>query len=144
MAELLDFDSLYKFLEEKAIDYKHRGIANFFQKIRDKMHIEKKTDLEAIAQLETDIFNFSFARNVVTPLYTLPDSDGKLVSYPLYETFVPESYDYVIGPLKSTNNAVLKAQYAHFLWLSPKKHGEYAQIAIDSYLKLIKLYEQKI
>ncbi len=44
LAELLDLDAVYNFLEEKAIDYKHREIANLFQKIRDKMHAEKKTD----------------------------------------------------------------------------------------------------
>lgn len=143
MAELLDLDSLYKFLEDKTIDCKHHEIANLFQKIRDKMHIEKKTDLAAIAQWETNIFNFSFARNVVSPLNTLPDSEGKLVSYPLYETFVPESFEYIIERMNSTNNPLLKAQYAHFLWFSPIKQGKYAQIAIESYLELIKLYEQK-
>jgi hypothetical protein len=143
LAELLDLDILYRFLEEKAIDYKHREIANLFQKIRDKMHAEAKTDIEAIAQWETDVFNFSFARNVVAPSHTLPDNEGKLVSYPVYNSFTQESYDYIIKRVKSTNNALLKAQYAHFLWFSPKKHGDYAHMAIDNYLQLIKLYEQK-
>lgn len=143
LTELLDLDRLYKFLEDNAIDYKHHEIADFFQRIRDKMHIEKKADLEAIAQWETNIFNFSFARNVVTPSNVLPDSEGKLVQYPHYEAFVPESYNYVVERLKSTNNPVLKAQYAHFLWFSPKKHGKYAKLAIDSYFELIKLYEMK-
>ena len=143
MSELLDLDSLYKFLEEKAIDYKHRKIAHFFQCLRDKMHVEKKVDLETKAQWETNIFNFSFAGNAVTPLYSQPDSDRKLVIYPTYDAFAPESYDYIIERLKSTNNPLLKAQYAHFLWFSPKKHGDYAQLAIDNYLQLTKLYEQK-
>ena len=143
MVELSDLDTLYKFLEEKAIDYKHREVANLFQRLRDKMHVEKKSDLEAKAQWETNIFNFSFAGNAVNPQYTQPNSEGKLVSYPIYVAFVPESYDYIIERLKSTNSPMLKAQYAHFLWFSPKKHGNYAQLAIDSYLQLIKLYEQK-
>jgi hypothetical protein len=45
--------------------------------------------------------------------------------------------------LKTTNNPLLKVQYAHFLWFSPKKHGDYAKLAIDNYLQLIKAYEQK-
>lgn len=143
LAELLDLDSLYKFLEDKAINYKHREIADLFQRIRDKMQLEKKADLEAIAQWETNIFNFSFTGNVATPSNVLSDSEGKLVRYPRYENFVPESYDYIVERLKSTNNPVLKAQYAHFLWFSPKKHGKYAQLAIDSYFELIKLYEMK-
>jgi len=143
LAELLDLDNLYKHLEEKAIDYKCRDIANLFQKIRDKMHVEKKADLEAIAQWEINIFNFSFAGNGISPLWTKPDSNGKLMSYPTYDDFVPESYDYIIKRLDSTNNPMLKARYAHVLWCSPKKHGKYAQLAIDGYLELIKLYEQK-
>jgi hypothetical protein len=143
MAETLDLDNLYKHLEEKAIDYKHREIANLFQKIRDKMHIEEKNDLETKAQWEINIFNFSFSRNIANPLMTQTNSDGKLVSYPTYNTFVPEAYDYIIERLKSTNNPMLKAQYAHVLWLSPKKHCDYAQLAIAHYLQLIKLYEQK-
>ena len=143
MAELLDLDSLYKFLEEKAIDYEHRKIANLFQKIRDKMHIEEKSDLETKAQCEINIFNFSFSRNTANPLMTQPNSDGKIVRYPAYDMFVPEAYDYIIERLKSTNNPMLKAQYAHFLWLSPRKHCDYAQLAIAHYLQLIELYEQK-
>lgn len=143
MAELLDMDNLYKHLEEKAIDYKYRDIANLFQKIRDKMHVEKKADLEAMAQWETNIFNFSFAGNAVNPLRIQPDSDGKLVSYPTYDAFAPASYDYIIKRVESTNHPLLKTHYAHFLWFSPKKHGKYAQMAIDGYFQLIKLYEQK-
>lgn len=143
MAELLDLDNLYKHLEEKAIDYKYRDIANLFQKIRDKMHVEKKADLEAIAQWEMNVFNFSITQNVVSPSWTLPDSNGKLVSHPTYDDFSPDSYDYIIRRLDSTNNPMLKTRYAHVLWWSPKKHGKYAQLAIDGYLELIKLYEQK-
>jgi len=143
LAELLDLDNLYKHLEEKATDYKHGQIANLFQKIRDKMHVEKKAELEAMAQWETNIFNFGFVGNVVTPLRTLSNSDGRLVSYPTYDDFAPSSYDYIIQRLDSTNNPMLKARYAHVLWFSPKKHGKYALLAIDSYLELIKLYEQK-
>lgn len=143
MTEFSDIDSLYQHLEEKAIEYKHREIANLFQRIRDKMHVESKSDLETKAQWEINIFNFSFAGNAVTPLYTQTDSEGKLVSYLIYDSFTPESYDYIIERVKSTNNSLLKAQYAHFLWFSPKKHGDYAQLAIDNYLQLIKLYEKK-
>ncbi len=143
MAELLDLDNLYKHLEEKAIDYKYRDIANLFQKIRDKMHVEKKADLEAITQWEMNVFNFSITQNVVSPSWTLPDSNGKLVSHPTYDDFSPDSYDYIIRRLDSTNNPMLKTRYAHVLWWSPKKHGKYAQLAIDGYLELIKLYEQK-
>jgi len=143
LGEILDFELLYKHLEEKVIDYKYRQIAELFQKIRDKMHIEQKTDLETKAQWEMDIFNFSIEENVVKPLWTMPDEEGEMVSYPNYDNFVPATYEYIIERLDSTANPFLKARYAHILWFSPQKHGKYAEMAIDAYLQLIKLFEQK-
>lgn len=140
---MLDFEPLYKHLEEKAVDYKYRQIAELFQKIRDKMHIEQKTDLEAKAQWEMDIFNFSIEENIVKPLWTMPNERGEMISHPSYDNFVPATYEYIIVRLDSTANPLLKARYAHILWFSPQKHGKYAEIAIDGYLQLIKLFEQK-
>ena len=51
-------------------------------------------------------------------------------------------YEYLITRLDTTNHPKLKARYAHILWCSPKKHKKFAKIAIDSYLKLISIYEQ--
>jgi hypothetical protein len=142
--EILDFESIYKHLEEKAVDYKHlHEIANLFQKIRDKMHENQKTDEETKAQWEMDIFNFSIEENAVKPLFTGVDEKGETISYPNYGNFVEATYDYIIKRLTSTANPLLKARYAHILWFSPKKHGKYAEMAIDAYLELIKLYEQK-
>jgi len=141
--EMLDFEPLYKHLEEKAVDYKYYQIAELFQKIRDKMHIEQKTDLEAKAQWEMDIFNFSIEENVVKPLWTMSNEKGEMISHPSYDNFVPATYEYIIVRLDSTANPLLKARYAHILWFSPQKHGKYAEIAIDGYLQLINLFEQK-
>ena len=45
--------------------------------------------------------------------------------------------------LDATNDPKLKAQYAHILWGSPKKHGRFAKIAVDSYLEMISIYQEK-
>ena len=66
LAELLDFESLYKHLEEKATDYNYHEISVLFQKIRDKMHVAGDTDSETRAQWEMDFFNFSIHRNVIS------------------------------------------------------------------------------
>jgi hypothetical protein len=141
LVELADLDSLYGFLEEKAIDYTHYDIANFFRKMHDKMHTEKNASATK-AQWEMYVFDFSFAGNTVTPVCTLAGNKGKLVSYPDYDSFGSQAYDYIAKRMNSTNNPLLKTQYAHFLWLS-QKHGNYAELAIDNYLLLVKLYEQK-
>ena len=63
MAELLELDNLYEHLEERAIDYKYRDMAEtFFPKVRNKKHVAKKPDFKAIAQWEMNVFNFSFPK----------------------------------------------------------------------------------
>lgn len=142
--EISDLESLYKHLEEKAVDYKYLGqIANLFQKIRDGMHVKKKIEEETKAQWEIDTFNFSIESNIVKPLSTAVNNEGNEIKYPSYDRFTDAAYNYIIERLNSTSNSLLKARYAHVLWFSPRKHGKYAQIAIDAYLVLIKLYEQK-
>jgi len=139
-----DLESAYKHLEEKALDYKYlRQISETFQKIRDEMHKEQKSEEETKAQWEIDIFNFTIENNVVQPLYTMVNNKGEEIRYPDYDRFVDTAYDYIIERLSSTANPLLKARYAHILWFSPRKHGKYAEIAIDAYLELVRLYEQK-
>jgi hypothetical protein len=87
MVEFLDFDSLYKHLEENAIDYEYTEIAHLFQKMLDKMHEPQKADLEGQSKWEMDVFNFSIERNIISPLRTVPNHEGKLVSYPSYDKF---------------------------------------------------------
>jgi hypothetical protein len=143
LADMLDFESLYKHLEEKAIDHDYHEISSLFQKIRDKMHIDRNPELETKAQWEMDFFNFGVQRNVISPMWTMPDKEGKMISHPNYDNFSDNTYDYLISRLGSTNNPLLKARYAHILWFSPRKHGKYAVIAIDAYLELLKILEEK-
>jgi hypothetical protein len=143
MVDFLDFESLYEHLEAKAMDYENTEIACMFQKILGKMHEEKKADLETQAKWEMDVFNFTVEKNIISPLKTVPNQEGKLVSYPNYDSFTPSAYEYIAKRIDSTSNPLLRARYAHFLWFSPKKHGKYALLAVDSYLQMAKIYEQK-
>jgi len=142
--EFSELESLYKHLEERALDYKYlHQIANLFHKIRDEMHVKERTEEEAKAQWEIDSFNFSIESNTIKPLWTAVDGEGREIRYPTYDRFTDATYDYLIERLNSTSNPLLRARYAHVLWSSPRKHGKYAQIAIDAYLALIKLFEQR-
>ena len=49
----------------------------------------------------------------------------------------------MIARLGATNHPRLRAQYAQILWCSSKKHKKYAEIAIDSYLELVSVYERE-
>ena len=131
-------------MEERALDYKYlHQIADIFQKVRDEMHMKQNVEEEKKAQWEIDIFNFSTKENKIQPLYTMTNDTGEEIKYPNYDRFDDSTYDYIIKRLNSTSHPLLKARYAHVLWFSPKKHGKYAQIAIDAYLELIRLYEEK-
>lgn len=143
MVEILELETLCKHLEENAINYNYREIANLFQKIRDKMHTEGKTDIETKAQWEMDFFNFSIVKNVISPMWTLPDKEGQMISHPRLDNFSEKTYDYLGNRFESVNNPVLKARYAHILWFSPRKHGKYAIVGTDCYLEVVKLLEEK-
>lgn len=49
----------------------------------------------------------------------------------------------MINRLKNTKNPLLKSRYATILWNSPKRHRKYAEIAVDSFMDLVKVYEEK-
>lgn len=143
LVDMLDFESLYKHLEEKATDYTYHEINSLFQKIRDKMHVDGNIGLETRAQWEMDFFNFSIQRNVISPMWTMPDKEGKMISHPTYDNFTQDTYDFLLNRLGLTSNPLLKARYAHILWFSPRKHGKYAVMSIEGYLELLKILEEK-
>ena len=68
--------------------------------------------------------------------------NGQVSVYPHVDLFDESTYEYLTMRLGDTNHSKLKAQYAQILWCSPKKHKRYAEIAIDSYLELVSIYEQ--
>lgn len=140
----LNLHGIYKHLEENALDYKYpHQIAALFQKIRDEMHEKGNTVEELKAQWEVDFFNFWIDNGIVKHKFTFTDGKGEELGYPSFDRFTDETYDYLTERLASTDNPFLQARYAHILWSSPRKHGKFALIAIDSYLKLVGLYERK-
>jgi len=143
MSEFSDLESLYKHLEDKALDLKHPQLVGvLFQKLRDLKHKEEKHDEVEKAQWELDFFNFIPKSGQIHPAYPR-NQEGLGLGYPNFDIFDERTYQYLETRLSSTNNPLLKAQYAHILWCSPKKHRRYAEIAVDSYLQLTKVYEER-
>ena len=144
LEEFIDIKSAYDYLEKNALNYKYpHQIAAIFTKVIDKKHEENNSDEEKKAQWEIDVFNFLIKEENIEPRFKLPNDEGKIVEYPNLSRFEEGTYNYLIERLDSTNNPLLKSRYAHILWFSPKKHAKYAQVAIDSYLELVKIYEEK-
>ncbi len=135
---------LYDDLETGAINYKyHHQIANLFQKIRDQNQNDGRTEDAEKAQWEMDCFNFAIQNGELKPKFSGTDDKGQPWEYPSVSTFNEKNLKYMATRLETTSNPVLKARYAHILWASQKKHASYAKIAVDAYLELVRLYEEK-
>lgn len=143
MDEFKDIPSLYKYLEEHALKYKYHQIADLFRVLRDRLSKDEKASDAEKSQWEIDFFNFVIRDGEINPSFHSTDDKGNVIEYPHLDRFNDKTYDYLISRFNSTNNALLKARYAHILWFSPRKNGKYAQSAIDSYLELIDIYKDK-
>ncbi|MFA0834568.1 MAG: DUF4209 domain-containing protein [Methanobacterium formicicum] len=139
-----DLKNIYNYLEANAIDYSSSDqIGSIFQKLRDLKLEEDKKEEAFKAQWETDFFNFGIHQGSLEPLFGAADKDGNEFTYPNLENFTEEQYEYLIERLNETKNPFIQARYSIILWHSPKKHGKYAKIAVDSLFELVKLYEEK-
>lgn len=147
MIIMSDFDnlgSLYEHLEQNAASYKYpHNIGVLFQKLRDSFHKNSETEKAKVAQWEVDFFNFRLEKGEARTMWEMTDEKGKHIAYPDYQNFDEGKYKYLIERLENTSGPLLKARYAHILWCSPRKHAKYAKAAVDAYLKLINIYEQK-
>lgn len=135
--------SLYDHIEVNALDYNDHDIANLFKNLRDLKREENQLDEAQIAQYEVDVFYFTLKNGNIDSLYSMTNSHGEIIEYPRVGNLTDKFCEYLVSRFDSTSNPKLKSRYGHILWFSPKKNGKYAQIAIECYLELIKLYEEK-
>ena len=143
-ADLNTLESLYEHIESKIIT-KHDvyEIKDFLKAFRDRMCDANESDEANKAQWEIDFHSFVVKEGEIGP-EAQGYGEGNLVfSYPCVDSFDEVGYEYLITRLNATNHAKLRVQYAQILWCSPKKHERYAEIAIDSYLELVSVYEQE-
>lgn len=89
-------------------------------------------------QLEIDLQNFQITKNELHPIYTSTTAEGDYYEYPSLKNYNDDDLAYVKERLNKTKNNSLKLRYAHFLWLSPAKHNDWAVIAIRLYKSYIK------
>lgn len=142
--EFSESKELYAYLESNAADYKYdHQIASLFQKLRDLKHQAAKTDEAEKAQWEVDCFNFRIQNGELKCMFSGTDDKGQPFEYPAISKLSDKELDYIENRLEGTSNPILKARYAHILWVSPRKHDKYAKQAVDSYLKLVRVYEEK-
>ena len=142
-ADFHTLESLYKHIESKIITkYNVYGIKDLLKAYRDRMRDTSKLDEANKARWEIDFLSFVVKEGEIGP-ETQWHKDGQVSVYPHVDLFDEPAYEYLITRLNATNHPKLKAQYAQILWCSSKKHKKYAEIAIDSYLELVSVYERE-
>lgn len=131
-------------MEQHAQDYSSSfEIGQLFNKLAGTLKTSgNETDTEK-AQWETDFFFAMVSNGEFQPFARTFDDKGECHEYPNLKKNDEGQWQYLIERFEAVNNPVLKARYSHILWCSPKKHGDYAKVAIDNYLQLIEIYEEK-
>jgi len=144
MNDLNDFESIYKHLEGSAINYKYpHQIGELFKNLRDLKQREENKEETEKAQWEVDFFNFVIRDNKLSPKFSTTNEKGEVIEFPTLKRFDERTYAYLIERANATHSPLTKARYSHLLWLSPKIHHNFAKMAVDAYLELIKIYEKK-
>lgn len=144
MTNFNNIDALYEHVEETVLnDENFYQTIDLFKKFRGtKIEENNQTEAEK-AQWEIHFFSFFLTEGEIRPQVVRTDENGQVFEYPHLDMFGENTYEYLIMRLDATNDPKLKAQYAHILWGSPKKHGRFAKIAVDSYLEMISIYQQE-
>ncbi len=149
MAVFADLKSLYRHLEERATDYESLGqihslflnhfLCRFFYSRSESTNLceAERTHWEtAFFGIELD------TRRVVTTV-TRINGQGEVVTYPDLDSLDDAALRYLVKRVNSTSNPLLKAHYAHILWRSPARKTRHGRLAVDSYLKLLRVYGKK-
>lgn len=144
MVDFNNLDALYEHVEETVLtDENFHQTIGLFRKFRDAKHEDNNQAEAEKAQWEIHFLSFFFKEGEIGPQWQQTDEDGQVFVYPHLDLFDENAYEYLTMRLDTTNHPQLKPQYAHILWESPKKHGRFAKIAVDSYLETVSIYEEK-
>ena len=144
MTDFNNLDVLYEHVEKTVLtDENFYQTRDLFRKFREAKREENNQTEAEKAQWEIHFLSFFLSEGEIAPEWQQIDENGQVFVYPHLDLFDETTYEYLTMRLDATDSPKLKAQYAHLLWGSPKKHGRFAKIAVDSYLKMVSIYEQK-
>ena len=113
-------------------------IVKLFKDFAASEAAKDKPELIRHCQLEIDLQNFQITDNELHPIFTGTTAGSEYFEYPSLKNYTTEDLAYIVTRARQTKNPGLKLRYAHFLWLSPVKHNDWATIAIGLYKVLIK------
>ncbi|MFW6029965.1 MAG: DUF4209 domain-containing protein, partial [Halanaerobiales bacterium] len=141
MQEFSSINDIYNHIEEHALDYDEvYKIASLFIDYRDTNCNDEK-ELKNI-QWEIDTLRVVIRDGEVNPIISYTGEEGEVFKYPSLSN-ESNIYEYIESRFNKTENPLLIAQYGTILWNSPKKHFKFVKEAIESFLLLSEIYEQK-
>jgi hypothetical protein len=143
MTEFANLSELLDYLDYHAQDHQSPiEIEQLFNRLSITMKTSgDEKDVEKI-RWETIFFSLGVLNGEIRPV-RMYDGDGEIHEFPDLKKTDERQWLYLIERLGTSKNQVLKARYSQILWSGPKKHGDYAKVAVDNYLELIKIYEVK-
>lgn len=113
-------------------------VITLFRSFGEEQNAAEQYDLVKIAQTEIDAQNFVINNNKLGPTYTGTNDKGEYFEYPSLELWTKIELTYLVNRQMQTKNPYLKAKYSHILWLSTKKHLQFASDALIQYRKIIR------
>ncbi len=140
-----NFDIEKKFLEIDAIADNSKYVCQFVDEFKPiKQHYIEKKDEVGIQKIQSiiDVLNFKIEdgeQKGVTPAII---EFGETRKHPENSGFSEETFKIIENELLKTTSIKLKAHYSDFLWFAKKDYTK-AKIAIETYLQLVGVYEEK-
>ncbi len=100
------------------------------EKVGDKLRsLNAKTEANALQSVPKD--------GVFWPIFIPAGVSHNEAKATVLAQFDDNALDYIESRVQDTKNHILRARYAHVLWVSTCKHQRFARIAIESYLQLV-------
>lgn len=124
-----NLDEYYDYLEkDNNFQYLDLNTYKYITTLRDKT-VDENT--KKLCSYELFFADFSIENGIHIPKFQIGSN-----AYPTLELF-DDNFDYIKVRASSVKNPKYKAKYNHLLWLSPKKHIDFAEQAIENYLLLL-------
>ncbi len=124
-----NLEEYYEYLENDT-NFKHLDL-NTYKYITDLRDRTNEERLKKICSYELFFADFSIENGVHIPKFQVGAN-----TYPKLELF-EDNFDYIKTRASEAINPKYKAKYNHLLWLSPVKHIDFAEQAIENYLLLL-------
>ncbi len=107
---------------------------------------DKTTDADYKEKIiwESFVFDFCLDNGDVKSIHSSTKENGVTIfTYPSFEDFGNKGLNYLKKRAKEVKSDFLLSRYNHILWNSPAphKHEEYAKVATDAYIRILKKFE---